>query len=112
MVDARRRLVQDVNALRRASPRAQIENRRQRLDEMTRYATRYVNRRIETGRADLRGVVRQLDTLNPLATLERGYAIVQHEKTVVTDSAQVATGDTVNVRVRRGEFRARVEPDI
>lgn len=108
-VEARRRLIQDTNALHRASPRAQIENRRQRLDDLTNSALRNVKRRLEIQRSLLASARRQLNTLNPLATLERGYAIVRRDDSVVTDTAQVSTNDLVNIRVRRGEFTARVE---
>ncbi len=109
IVETRRSLIHSANALHRASPRTQVENRRQRLDDMTRSATRQIERRLEIQRAELASAARQLHTLNPLATLERGYAIVRKEKTVVTDAAQVSTNDVVNVRVRDGEFSARVE---
>ncbi|TAH52297.1 MAG: exodeoxyribonuclease VII large subunit [Chloroflexota bacterium] len=109
IVETRRSLIHSANALHRASPRTQVENRRQRLDDMTRSATRQIERRLEIQRAELASAARQLNTLNPLATLERGYAIVRKEKTVVTDAAQVSTNDLVNVRVRDGEFSARVE---
>lgn len=108
VLDARRRLIQDTNALHRASPRAQVANRRQRLDDLTRNAARYLQRRIEIQRSQLAAATRQLNTLNPLATLDRGYAIVQHAEQVVTDAAQVSSSDTVNIRVRQGEFSARV----
>lgn len=109
VLDARRRLIHAVNGLHRASPRAQIENRRQRLDDMTRSATRQVRRRIEIQRAQLAAATRQLDTLNPMSTLERGYAIVRLDASIVTDSAQVSANELITVRVRRGEFAARVE---
>lgn len=109
MVDARRRLIADVNALQRASPRAAIANRRQRLDELARRGARGMERRLEAQRAQLAAAARQLDTLNPQATLERGYAIVRAQDRVVTAAAQVAPNDVVQIRVRAGEFQARVE---
>ncbi len=108
-IQARQSLIHSTNALHRASPRAQIANRKQRLDEWTRSATRHLQRRIEIQRAQLASATRQLNTLNPLATLERGYAIVRKENTVVTDASQVYANDVVNVRVREGEFSARVQ---
>lgn len=109
VVDARRRLIQDQNALHRASPRSQIENRRQHLDELTRTATRNLTRQMERQRANLSGAARQLGALNPLATLERGYAIVRLDNRVITDAAQVHANDEVSIRVQNGEFQARVE---
>jgi len=44
-----------------------------------------------------------LTSLSPLATLERGYAIVSNQQgQVVTDSSEASVGDTVSVRLHRG----------
>src|SRR5262249_27278571 len=109
LTDARRRLVHDVNSLQRASPRAQIENRRQRLDDLSRTMSRHLLRRIEIQRAAIVAAQRQLETLNPQATLNRGYAIVRKYDKIVTKPSQVASRDVVQIRVRDGEFSARVE---
>ena len=107
--DSRHRYVRDVRALQRLSPRAEIENRRQNLDDLIHDATRLLKRRVEIQRAQLSGSQRQLNALNPLATLERGYAIVRKDDQVITNPAQVATADQLKIRVREGEFSARVE---
>ncbi|MCC7164555.1 MAG: exodeoxyribonuclease VII large subunit [Anaerolineae bacterium] len=109
VTDARRRLIQDVNALHRASPQSQIEQRRQRLDDLVREATRHLTRRLETERAQLASATRHLNALNPLATLERGYAIVRKKDVVVTQASQVTRQDVIEIHVRDGEFTARVE---
>jgi exodeoxyribonuclease VII large subunit len=108
--DARRRLVADVNALARTSPQVQIANRRQQVDESTRAAAVHLQRQITLQRAQLRGAVRHLEALNPTATLERGYALVRKpsDGQVVTSRSQVAADDPIVVRVRDGEFGARV----
>jgi exodeoxyribonuclease VII large subunit len=47
-----------------------------------------------------------LTSLSPLATLERGYAIVSNEQgQVVTDSSEANVGDTVSVRLHRGGLK-------
>lgn len=109
VTETRRNLIHATNALHRASPRAQIENRRQRLDDLAQHAARQVQRRLEMQRAHLQSAARQLNTLNPLSTLERGYAIVQKENHVVTSADQVSPNDSVAVRVHQGKFTARVE---
>lgn len=51
-----------------------------------------------------------LDAVSPLATLQRGYAIVTTEEGhVVTDSSALAIGSRVHGRLARGSFLARVE---
>jgi exodeoxyribonuclease VII large subunit len=48
----------------------------------------------------------RLEALSPLATLERGYAIVRRVESgrVVASVEQVVPGDALTVRVRDGEF--------
>jgi len=106
--EARRRLNQDAAALYRASPQALVQNRRQRVDELSRHAARLLQRRLEQQRARLGAADRQLYVLNPLETLGRGYAIVTRDETVITDPAQVARDDALQVRVRGGKFMTRV----
>jgi exodeoxyribonuclease VII large subunit len=51
-----------------------------------------------------------LKSISPLATLQRGYAIVTDTKSgdIVRDAATVNTGDEVDTRLARGSIRARV----
>jgi exodeoxyribonuclease VII large subunit len=54
--------------------------------------------------------VRTLDAVSPLATLQRGYAIVTDSKgTVVTNAQDVRTGQLIDARLTQGTIRARVE---
>lgn len=59
----------------------------------------------------LSGLRRALHALSPLATLDRGYAIVfDSNDRVVQTAAQLHAGDALRLRLRDGEARARVEP--
>ncbi|MGB8327177.1 MAG: exodeoxyribonuclease VII large subunit, partial [Steroidobacteraceae bacterium] len=53
---------------------------------------------------------RGLDTMSPLATLIRGFAIVTlaSDRALVTDAAALAPGAEVDTRLARGSFRAKV----
>ncbi len=70
-----------------------------------------MKRRLERAEARLRQVMQTLHALSPLATLERGYAIVQRPDTgaVVTDVAAVRPGDRVKTRLARGYLECLVE---
>jgi exodeoxyribonuclease VII large subunit len=93
------------------SPESRIRRDRQRIDEFIRRATTTVERRITLARARLDGERGRLEALSPLATLERGYAVVQSSQgTLITDASQVAPDESIEIVVRRGHFRARVEP--
>jgi exodeoxyribonuclease VII large subunit len=52
-----------------------------------------------------------LNTLSPLNTLDRGYALITDAQTqaVITRSDQLIPGTAVNARVAHGEFVCRVE---
>lgn len=52
----------------------------------------------------------KLDAVSPLATLQRGYAIVTTEDGhVVTDSDTLRAGSMIRGRLAQGTFSARVE---
>ncbi len=54
---------------------------------------------------------RTLDSVSPLATLQRGYAIVQDTrgKKVYTDAGELNTGDQVSTRLARGSLICTVD---
>lgn len=108
--ETRRRLGGDLISLTRASPRTRIANRRQQLDDLAHSAAAQLVRRLALQREQLRGASRHLEALNPDATLERGYALVRllPGGLVVHSTSQVAADDEIRVRVRDGEFGARV----
>jgi hypothetical protein len=57
----------------------------------------------------LHGFGLALRSLDPYATLQRGYAIVQRDRQVVDSVQGVQVGERLNVRVRDGDFPVRVD---
>jgi len=55
--------------------------------------------------------VRMLNTLSPLKTLDRGYALVTHAEgtTPITSTQHIKTGDKIKTQIAKGEFIAVVE---
>jgi exodeoxyribonuclease VII large subunit len=52
-----------------------------------------------------------LETLSPLAILQRGYALVFDESgKLVKDAGKVKAGEEISARLARGEIRATVKP--
>jgi len=53
---------------------------------------------------------RTLDTVSPLATLARGFAIITRpaDGALIGDAARVNIGDEIEARLDRGRLRARV----
>jgi exodeoxyribonuclease VII large subunit len=109
--EGRRALQYREQILRRFSPQAQIDSYRQRTDDLMHSALAGLRHRLALARERLRTLDSQLQTLSPLATLERGYAIARHLGTgkVVRSVAQVVAGDRLEVRVSDGQFESTVE---
>jgi len=109
--EGRRALQYQEQVLRRLSPQTQIDSCRQRVDDLMRSALAALKHRLALARERLRTLDSQLQTLSPLATLERGYAITRHLGTgkVVRSVTQVVAGDRLEVRVSDGQFESTVE---
>ena len=99
-----RRLVQTSPSatLQRSSTRLAGLNRR--LTAVARHAVATVNHRLELA-------MRGLHSVSPLATLERGYAIVEEASTgkVLLGPDDIAPGDDVRARLAHGELIATVK---
>ncbi len=95
-------------ALERLSPQAALNNYRQRMDTVVSSAQRLLQHYLSLQRERVNTLTSRLETLNPQATLTRGYAIVQKGQTVITRTGQVSRGDELVVKVSDGEFEAVV----
>lgn len=67
--------------------------------------------RLERAAQRLGAAGRALHAVSPLATLDRGYAIVTREADgrILRDAAEARPGDAVTARLARGRLRCRVE---
>ena len=97
-----------------SAPQTYIDARRQQIDDLTHRANRALTGSLALRRSGLAGLQSRLGSLSPLATLERGYAVVRLRDTgmVIRSVDQVTSGDELAIRVQDGEFEAvtRSEP--
>ncbi len=97
------------DAVRMIERRAPDTNReRQRVDDLTRRAQAAAEQGHRAAVHDVGGCVWRLKALDPFATLERGYAIVQRGAAVVSSTGDVSAGDVLDIRVKDGTFGAQV----
>ncbi|HLF09797.1 MAG TPA: exodeoxyribonuclease VII large subunit [Gammaproteobacteria bacterium] len=94
-----------------ANPRHRVARVRERWRWADENLQRAVGKRVEQTRQRLRLAERSLNSLSPLATLQRGYAIVsrQDDRRIVTDAASAGAGTAVAIRLARGELAATVD---
>jgi exodeoxyribonuclease VII large subunit len=90
-------------------PRTRLAARAQRLDELEARLTRALRRELADAGRRLAGAARTLHAVSPLATLERGYAIVATaEGQVVRSAADAAVGTPIEARTASGTLLATV----
>ena len=95
--------------LQRRSPQVQIDNRRQQIDDHITTLSRVLFHQLSLHQERLASAEARLKTLNPTATLARGYAIVRTEGVLVARVNQVKRGDVISVTVQDGTFEAEVQ---
>jgi exodeoxyribonuclease VII large subunit len=92
-----------------ASPATRLAHRAGQFDALAQRLARSGARVVERGRERLTLLMRTLNAVSPLATLERGYAIVTSpEGAVLRDAAEAPPGTVVEARLASGRLRATV----
>ena len=116
---AARIVVPDIAELRARLERTRVSLHRGMHRSADRHAQRLAAARDRLNRAPLLALERKraridtvharLSALSPVATLDRGYAIVRRGDEVVRSPEQVGRGDPLSVRVANGSFGVTVE---
>jgi exodeoxyribonuclease VII large subunit len=92
------------------SPSTRLGQQRLRLKNLAEQLQRAWRQTINTRRDRLLPLVRTLNAVSPLATLERGYAIVSLEGgDILRDAADAKPGAIIEARLAQGRIRAKVE---
>ncbi len=104
---------QQVTALQRAlghlGPQRQLASNRQQLDALTGRLDSALLRRLERAAGRVEVLQARLQAISPLATLERGYALVRHESgRLVRRVGEVQPADILTVQISDGEFSVQV----
>ncbi|MFT4615495.1 MAG: exodeoxyribonuclease VII large subunit [Bacteroidia bacterium] len=91
--------------LRGASPLHRLQRLQGQLDERGLRLRTSIQARLQDGNAQLARYSGILQSLSPLATLARGYAIITDASgRVVTNANEVSTGDEIRARLAAGEL--------
>ncbi|MCG8383242.1 MAG: exodeoxyribonuclease VII large subunit [Gammaproteobacteria bacterium] len=90
----------------RFSPEHRLMYLRTRLQNSEQGLDRGQSSLLKAHRTQLQLLMRTLDNVSPLATLERGYAVVSTypEGDILRDAEQVAEGDQVMTRLAKGQL--------
>jgi len=108
--DVNARLLELQGRLWRASPGQRLQVVRARHAMLNTRMEAAIRARLQTAQARFQPLVRTLHAVSPLATLDRGYAIVTTESgAVLHDAADVQRGQIIKARLARGRVQARIE---
>jgi exodeoxyribonuclease VII large subunit len=92
-----------------ADPRRGLEDRAEQVQELRDRARRCLGHRLDRGHDDLTHQLARVRALSPLATLERGYSVLQDgDGHVVTSIDQTKPDEQLQVRVKDGRIHVVV----
>jgi exodeoxyribonuclease VII large subunit len=92
------------------SPAARVAQQLVRLESLRARSDRAWRQIVRHARERLQPLVRTLNAVSPLATLDRGYAIVSTEAgEILREAAHAKPGTVIEARLARGRLRAKVE---
>ncbi len=87
-----------------------LRDHQQSLDHATELLLRTMHERMRRHHERWQGLVRHLESLNPVRLLQRGFSVVESESgQIVRSAAQVTVGERVTIRLHRGRLLSRVE---
>jgi len=96
--------------LRATHPQRRLQQARARLDALRGRPQAILAQRLQQEALHLRGLARSLHAISPLATVARGYGILQHaDGRIVRSVDDAAIGDALQGRLHDGRLRLRVE---
>lgn len=110
-LNQRQQMLDSLNRqLRQQHPQRQLAERSQRLDDWDQRLRLAWQRRFEKNQDRVAHLAQQLQMVSPLATLSRGYSIVQNAQgEAIRSPSQVQTGEMLTARLAEGEIRCEVK---
>jgi exodeoxyribonuclease VII large subunit len=103
--DKKHRLIQ-------ASPKHKIQLLSEKLTSLQSRAVQNIQTGVRFRRERFEGILKNMNAVNPLAILERGYSICSKDEKSIKNSAGINPGDKVEVRLSRGGLDCTVNKII
>lgn len=93
------------------SPKSMIERQLQQLHYLSVRLTNAIHNRLQQNHQRLANTSQTLNAVSPLATLNRGYALVTEQATgrIIRSIGQLKAGDKLKTQLAKGHFISRVD---
>ena len=95
--------------LQQSTPRHALERAQLQLATLSQQLHQKIQQQLKHQRQRLELHMQRLNTISPLATLERGYAVINQGSTVVVDAKQVDAGEKITAQLGRGSLECTVD---
>jgi exodeoxyribonuclease VII large subunit len=104
------RLERTSSHLMQHTPANRLTQLQQRQEQLWHRLQQTMNGKIGNSKLSLSTLTRALDSISPLATLDRGYSILlKEDSTIIRDQKQVQEGEQVTARLAKGHLKLRVQ---
>ncbi len=92
-------------------PAERIHDLSRELDDLQARASRAMGHRLRAARSAAAALAGQLESLSPLAVLQRGYSLTRREtdERLIRDAAELQSGERIVTRFAQGQVVSRVE---
>ena len=91
------------------NPQLLLADRAQRLDQLRTRLDSLTKNQLQDRKHQLAIVLQKLDLLNPVHILRQGYGIVEKQGAAVSSIKEIKVGDLLDITLKDGRCRARVE---
>lgn len=103
-------LTETAGKINELNPAHKIARQIEKVDVLRNQFKQLIGHTLEKANNEIRNLEQLLNTVSPISTLERGYAIVTEQKTnkIVTNSNHLQSGDQLNIRLAHSEIESTV----
>lgn len=93
------------------SPQQHLQQQDEKYRQLSRRLHQGIQLQLQASRRLLAHTSHNLDTVSPLATLQRGYAIVTREngEDIIRNSKELKTGDKITTRLAKGKLVSTID---
>ena len=112
LVTHQQRLEDRKHRLIQASPKNKIQLLSEKLAGLQNRMVQNIQTQVRFRKERFEGILKNLNAVNPLAILERGYSICSKDEKSLKSSAGVKPGDTIEIRLSKGGLESTVNKII
>ena len=112
LVSHQQRLQDKIHRLFQASPEKHIQHMKENRMMLEKRMLHIIHSQVRLNKERFEGILKNLNAINPLAILERGYSICSKDGESLKNTEAVNPGDTVKIRLSRGGLDCTVKKII